>query len=304
MSTLPPITVLMGGPGAERDISLASGRAVYQALLESGCEVQCLDIDSEKFTLPPSTQLCFNLIHGTYGEDGRLQCYLDSLGIPYTGAHAKSSALAFDKIASKQVFKEKGIQTPTFEILDAAHNAHEPQLPIPYVIKPPREGSSVGVHIIKTPSQLQEALKEAHSHSSQLLVEDFIQGRELTIGIVDDHPLPIIDIVPRDGFYNIENKYPWLSGKGGTDYYCPAQLSPDITQKVQDLALRAHRALGIEVYSRVDILLDADNEPYVLEINTLPGMTPSSLLPKAAREVGYTFSELCIKIAHLSLRLF
>ena len=295
------IAVLMGGPGSERDVSLASGNAVLEALLAEGLNAVPVDVTSHTLKLPEGTGLCFNVIHGTFGEDGELQEQLEKLGVPYTGAGKKSSELAFDKLASKERFIEHGVPTPASETVDCSQGVQLPKIPLPYVIKPPREGSSVGVHIVHDESAALAAMEDAAKYGNEVLVEAYIEGKELTVGILDNETLPVVHIAPRDGFYDMKNKYPWMTGEGGTDYYCPADLDAETTKKVQQAALAAHQSLGIEIYSRVDVLLDADGSPYVLEANTIPGMTASSLLPKSAKVAGYEFGPLCKKIAELSL---
>jgi len=176
-----------------------------------------------------------------------------------------------------------------------------PEMELPYVVKPPREGSSVGVHICRTPEEAKTAMEDATKFSDDVLIEQLVEGKELTVGVLDGEILPVVHIAPRSGFYDMSNKYPWMTGDGGTDYYCPADLSPEVTKSVQDAALAAHKSLGVEVYSRVDVLLDQDNKPYVLEANTIPGMTESSLLPKSAQAAGYGFAELCMKIIDISM---
>jgi D-alanine-D-alanine ligase len=297
------IVVLMGGPGSERRVSVASGTAVLKALTGIGLDASGLELTDTRLDLPAGTGLVFNLIHGTFGEDGELQSRLDALGIPYTGAGAASSRLAFDKNLAKAAFIAGGVPTPASEILDVSAGPALPSFPPPFVVKPPREGSSVGVHIVRDPAAAAGAIADAARHSTDLLVEEFIEGRELTVGILDDTALPVVHIAPRDGFYDLSNKYPWMTGGAGSDYYCPAELDEATTLAVQQAALAAHRALGVEVYSRVDVLLDAAGRPFVLEANTIPGMTETSLLPKAAAAVGITFPELCRRIAALSLRL-
>jgi len=297
------IAVLMGGPGSERDVSLASGEAVLKALQEKGLDAVKVDVTSNEIDLPDGTGIAMNVIHGTFGEDGQLQTQLESKGIPYTGAGSKSSLLAFDKVESKKVFVDVDVPTPACEIVDCSNEIVMPEMELPYVVKPPREGSSVGVHIVRTPEEAEVAIKDAAQYGDEILVEQCIEGKELTVGILDGEALPIVHIAPRSGFYDMSNKYPWMTGDGGTDYYCPAELSEETTAKVQKAAIEAHKALGVEVYSRVDVLLDADENPYVLEANTIPGMTASSLLPKAAKEVGYSFGDLCKKIAELSLEV-
>jgi D-alanine-D-alanine ligase len=295
------IAVLAGGPGSERAVSLNTAKGVVNALTGRVASVTLVDVTGPDFVLPEGTNLAFNAIHGTFGEDGDLQAELQRRGIRYTGAREASSRLAFDKIASKACFREAGVRTPAEWILPAA-DARAEQVVFPCVIKPPREGSSVGVHILQTPEGWDAAVADAAKYGPDLLVEEFVAGKELTVGIVGDLALPVIHIQPRSGFYDITNKYPWMTGQGGTDYFCPADLSPEVTAAVQEQALRAHRSLGVEVYSRVDVLLRAsDSLPFVLEVNTIPGMTESSLLPKAAAVAGMDYGSLCLKIIELSL---
>ena len=297
------IAVLMGGPGSEREVSLASGAAVLKALCSRGLTAVAVDITGTTIELPSGTDLVFNVIHGTFGEDGQLQQILEQLGVPYTGAGATSSRLAFDKILAKTAFLRDQVPTPRAEIVDVSAGPQLPSFAAPFVVKPPREGSSVGVHIVRDPAEAAAAMADAARHSNDLLVEEFIQGRELTVGILNDVALPVVHIAPREGFYDMTNKYPWLTGGVGSDYYCPADLDPATTLLVQQVALAAHRALGIEIYSRVDVLLDEQNRPFVLEANTIPGMTETSLLPKAAAAAGISFPKLCLTIAELSLLL-
>ena len=296
------IAVLMGGPGSEREVSLASGNAVLTALKEQGLNAVAVDVTGHSFELPAGTGLCFNTIHGTFGEDGELQAILENMQMPYTGAGRESSKVAFDKVASKEVFLAHGVPTPVSEIVDCSAGAKLPAMPPPYVVKPPCEGSSVGVHIVHDQSEATAAMEDAAKYGDEVLVEQYIEGLELTVGVLDGVALPIVHIAPRSGFYDMKNKYPWLNDDGGTDYYCPADLDESTTVAVQDAALAAHCALGIEIYSRVDVLLDKDGRPYVLEANTIPGMTASSLLPKAAQVAGYEFGPLCETIADISLK--
>jgi D-alanine-D-alanine ligase len=295
------IAVAMGGPGSEHKVSMATGEAVLKALLDEGCDASKLVVDSHEIVAPNGVGLVFNTIHGTFGEDGEFQKQLEDQGVAYTGAGSVSSLLAFDKVASKKRFIEKGVPTPASETVDCSNGVQMPKMSLPYVVKPPREGSSVGVHIVRTEEEAAAAMADAAQYGDEVLVEQFVEGKELTVGVVDGEVFPVVHIAPRSGFYDMSNKYPWMTGEGGTDYYCPAELSDELTQKVQEAALAAHQALGVEVYSRVDVLLDADGNPYVLEANTIPGMTESSLLPKAAKEAGYPFGKLCLKIAEVSL---
>lgn len=297
------IAVLMGGPGSEREVSLASGRAVAKALAGAGCRVVEVDVKDAAFELPAGTGLAFNVVHGTFGEDGGLQQVLELRGIPYTGAGVASSRLAFDKTLAKQRFVAAGVPTPASEVLDLAGGMKRPSMPLPCVVKPPREGSSVGVHIVRDEAQAAAALADAARFGDDVLVEQYVEGKELTVGVLDDAALPVVHIAPRTGFYDMANKYPWLGGGAGSDYHCPADLDAVTTRRVQEAAVAAHRALGVEVYSRVDVLLDSSGAPHVLESNTIPGMTETSLLPKAAAVAGIPFVELCLRIARLSLQL-
>ncbi len=289
------IAVLKGGPGAERGVSLNSAAAVANALRSLGARVTEVDVTGSDFELPAGVALAFNMIHGTFGEDGTLQAILDARGITYTGEGEVGSRLAFDKIASKRRFDAAGVPGAKWEIVS---RGDAPALPLPFVVKPPREGSSVGVHIVHDTVALDAALEDCFARDHEVLVEEFIQGKELTVGIVGDEAFPVVEIVPKVDFYSYENKYT----KGASEYFCPARLDAATTAAVQAAALAAHRSLGLEVYSRVDVLLDAAGNPYVLEVNTIPGMTETSLLPKAAAAVGIGFAELCARIAELSLR--
>jgi len=297
------IAVLMGGPGSERKVSLKTGEGVVNALRTLGAQVTPVDVTDANFPLPPGVQLAFNVIHGTFGEDGQIQRELEKRGVRYTGEGVRGSELAIDKIATKQRLIERGVPTAKFEII---RDGARPTLPIPLVIKAPKEGSSVGVYIVKSPAELESALTEAWKFGRELLVEQYVAGRELTVGIVGNQALPVIEIVARKDFYNFENKYPWMNpgAAPGADHYCPAVLSPEVTAKVQAAGIAANRALDLEVYCRVDILLDDAGEPFVLEVNTIPGMTPTSLLPEAAAAVGISYAELCRRIAELSLARF
>ena len=291
------LVVLMGGPGSEREVSLRSGAAVAAALRGGGYRVTELEVAGKDFKLPADTGLCVNMIHGTFGEDGELQSLLDARGVPYTGEGAEGSRLAFDKKESKRRFDEHGVPTARWEMIAAGEHPH---LDLPLVLKAPREGSSVGVHIVRRPEELAAALADCASLDREILVEEFVEGRELTVGIVGDRAMAVVEIRPHEGFYDYAHKYT----KGASEYFCPAPLDAATTRRVQEEALAAHRSLGLEVYSRVDVLLRADGSPCVLEANTIPGMTETSLLPKAAAAAGLGYLELCEEIARISLRRF
>jgi D-alanine-D-alanine ligase len=293
------IAVLMGGPGSERDVSLATGRGVSKALCSLGAEVVEVDVRDEDFALPKDVDLAFITIHGTFGEDGQLQKILEERGVPYTGDGVEASLAAFDKILSKEKFREHNVVTPEWEVVEVGQR---PAISVPLVVKPARQGSTVGVVIVKTASELDSAMAEAGKFDRKLLIEKFVPGRELTIGVLGDQALPILEIIPKGGFYDFNNKYPFLNPQagGGAEHVCPAKIDPNKTKQIQELALRAFRALGLVVYARVDVLLSDSGDPFVLEANTIPGMTEASLLPEAAAAAGINYVDLCARIIALS----
>lgn len=293
----------MGGPGSERDVSLASGKAVLKALLGLGLNAEGVDVTSNEVSLPEGTDLAFNVIHGTFGEDGQLQAQLEKLGVPYTGAGVESSRRAFDKNLAKAAFVAAGVPTPKSEIIDVSNGVRLPSFPVPFVVKAPCQGSSVGVHIVKDPAKAMAAMEDAAQYGNEILVEEYVSGYELTVPVINDVAYPVVHIIPPEGEYDFSSKYPWLSGGKGSQYICPADIDEETTKAVQAAALAAHRSLGAEIYSRVDVLLDSQNRPFVLESNTIPGMTETSLLPKSAAAAGIPFPELCKMIAELSLTL-
>jgi D-alanine-D-alanine ligase len=300
MNALPKkIAVLMGGPGSERDVSIATGKGAAKALRSLGADVAEVDVKGPDFELPAEIELAFLTVHGTFGEDGQLQRILEKRGIAYTGEGVAGSELAFDKIRSKDAFRREGVTTPYWQVVTLGQR---PTIPIPFVIKAPRQGSTVGVHIIKNDREVDAAMVDVAKYDREVLVEKFIPGRELTIGILGDQALPILEIIPKGGVYDFTNKYPFLNpgAGGGAEHVCPAKIPEEQTRAIQDLALRAHRALGLEVYSRVDILLPEEGEPTVLEVNTIPGMTEASLLPEAAAAAGIGYAQLCARIIELS----
>jgi D-alanine-D-alanine ligase len=289
------VAVLLGGPGPEREVSLRSGAAVARALRSLGAFVQEVDVKNSSLSLPEPIDLAYNMIHGTFGEDGQIQEILERQGIPYTGEGVAGSQLAFDKILSKRKFDEHGVPTGRWHVIAAGQR---PRLKVPFVVKSPRQGSSVGVHIIKDSADLDAALEDCFRFGEAVIVEEFFSGRELTVGILGDVALPVIEIVPREGFYDYQHKYT----KGASEYFVPAPIGDEATQAVRYAALAAKRALGLEIYSRVDVILASDGSLNVLEINTIPGMTETSLLPKAAAAAGLDFPTLCERIASLSMQ--
>jgi D-alanine-D-alanine ligase len=294
MSALPKkIAVLKGGLSAERDVSLRSGAAAAEALRTGGFDVTEVTVEGSDFTVPAGTELAFLALHGTFGEDGQVQDILEARGVPYTGANAQVSRIAFDKEKTKEKFRAAGVPTPEGQLVGGVD---EVTLSLPLFVKPNEQGSSVGTHPATTREELAAALADALKFGPRALVERFIRGRELTVGVLGEQALPIVEIHPLDGFYDYTNKYT----KGRTEYFCPALLPDEITHVIQRHALAAHRALGRTVYSRIDFLLEKDINPYCLEVNTLPGMTATSLLPKAAAAVGTSFPDMCRKIIELS----
>jgi len=294
------IAVLKGGPGSERAVSLATGAGIAKALRSLGADVFEVDVTGPNFVMPNDTELAFIALHGTFGEDGEVQQILEDRGVAYTGEGVAESQLAFDKIRSKEKFRDAGVATPKWEIIRAAG---QPSLPFPFVIKPPRQGSTVGVYIVRREAEVDRALTEVAKFDDEFLVEEFIAGRELTIGILGDLALPVLEIIPKSGFYDFNDKYPFLNpqGGGGARHVCPAEIPEEQARLIRELALRAHRSLGLSVYSRVDVMLSQSGEPFVLELNTIPGMTETSLLPDAAAVAGISYPQLCARIIELSL---
>jgi D-alanine-D-alanine ligase len=287
------IAVMYGGPSSEREVSRASGMAISRGLKENGYEVVELDVPGREVFLPSGIEAVFIAMHGTFGEDGELQTILAKQGVPYTGSGPESSRAAFDKIVSKLIFERAGINCPRYEIL---RDGQPRTLPLPVVVKPPREGSSVGLTCVKSEAQWPDALKKAFQIDREVLVESFIEGRELTVGVVGDQVLPVIEIRPKGGVYDYEHKYT----KGKTEYLCPAPITAEETRMCQELGWRTFEALGCRGMGRIDIRLTPDSIPFVLEMNTIPGFTETSLLPKAAKAVGIKFGDLCERILKLA----
>jgi D-alanine-D-alanine ligase len=299
------IAVVMGGPSAEREVSLNTGKAILAALQEAGYKNAVgIDLEPTRFVeqlREARIEVVFNAVHGQYGEDGILQGALELLGIPYTGAGVLSSAMAMDKGISKRIFLSASISTPRSLLFAKADLSRDlvaeiiDDFSIPVVVKSASQGSSIGVAIVEDVGSLSKAIQQAFQYSNTILVEEFIKGRELTVAIWGkDEPkaLPVIEIVPYSGRYDYHSKYT----KGATEYIVPAKLTNEITLQVQKVALEAFKILGCCGIARVDIMLDSDNNPYVLEVNTIPGMTATSLVPKAAAAAGISFTNLCEKL--------
>jgi D-alanine-D-alanine ligase len=293
------IAVLMGGSSAERPVSLRSGAAVINALMATGAKVVGIEMQDTKFTIPRDVDVVFIALHGTFGEDGTLQLMLEDSGIAYTGSGPEASACAFDKITAKAKFKEAGLLTPKCEVFDRARSDLKrlAKLGFPLVVKPSRQGSSVGVSIVQEETDLEEACQIAWRYDHHLLAEQFIQGRELTVSIFDGRALPVIEIRPKHDFFTYEAKYT----KGQTEYLVPAPLDKSLEAQVKAVALRAHDCLGCRDFSRVDLILAENNKLFVLEVNTIPGFTETSLVPKAARAAGIEFQDLCARLVQMAL---
>ena len=294
------ISVMLGGPSAEREVSLRTGAAVVRALRSLGHTVTKLDPQNGagSWTLPPETDVVFLALHGTYGEDGVIQRELDVLGVPYTGCGAEASRLAFDKLLTKQRCVVAGVNTPRFVVFDSPTAPFPVGWQLPVVLKPVRQGSSVGLQFVDKAEQWSGALAEALRHDTEVLCEERIMGRETTVGILDDAPLPVVEVRPRSGAYDYQSKYT----AGATEYFCPAEFDAATTARIQAAGLAAFRAIGGRDYARVDVMVRPDGVPSVLEVNTLPGMTETSLFPKAAAAAGLDYPALCQRMIELALR--
>jgi D-alanine-D-alanine ligase len=328
------VCLLTGGTSSERDVALATGLQVAAALRERGHEVTMVDLATglvpraaEGALLPggvgrappPIEQLkalergmltaglgelpavreadvIFLALHGGQGENGTVQALLDVIGVPYTGSGHLASALAFDKDLAKRVLRDAGVPVPRW-IMAPAAVATVAQMPgFPCVVKPSNEGSSVGLSLVREPARLTAALALAARYDAEVMIEEFIDGRELTVGVVGENALPVIEIIAKHELFDYECKY-----TPGMAEEFPAELSPGVALRIQDLALRAHRALKLGGYSRIDFRADANGGIFCLEANTLPGMTPNSLIPKGARAAGMSFPDLCEAICRLAM---
>ena len=292
------ITVMLGGPSAEREVSLRSGVSVVGALRSLGHDVSELDPKEPGWRLAPGTEVVFLALHGTYGEDGTVQSELEKLRVPYTGCDSAASRIGFDKALTKQRCATAGVPTARSLVLESAKTPWPMGWNPPLVLKPVRQGSSVGLQFVERVEQWPGALAESLRHDTEVLMEEKIVGRECTVGILGDRALPIVEVRPKSGVYDYRTKY----SVGATEYFCPAPFDEATTRRVQDVALGAFRAIGGRDYSRVDVMVRANGEPVVLEVNTLPGMTETSLLPKAAAAAGIGYAELCQRMVDLALR--
>ncbi len=290
------VAVLLGGRSAEREISLQSGQAVLTALLESGVDAQAFDPAQQSLEMlkQQGVDRAFIALHGRFGEDGAIQGVLEWLGIPYTGSGVMASALAMDKWRTKLVWQAAGIRSPRFEMLQEGSPFEQvaENLGLPLIIKPVREGSTIGLSKVRHKEDVAAAYQLAAQHDALVLAEEFIAGQELTVAILGETPLPIVRIEVAGDLYDYEAKY--LSD--ATQYFCPSGLPAGQESAIQQQALRAYRVLGCQGWGRVDLILNAAGEFYFLEANTSPGMTNHSLVPMAARTAGISFAELVLNI--------
>lgn len=313
------VGVLMGGPSSERDISIKSGKAVFRALKKNN-----INAVSYELAMPLNTNgyiqsvkekigamdidIAFIALHGEFGEDGTIQKILEEIKIPYAGSKTRASKLAIDKIDSREIFEKNNIPMPRYNVVVRGEVLpDEPvsdnikiffeELSMPIVVKPSTEGSSIGLSMVDSENSLYKAVSNAFKYSDRVIIEEYIEGREITVGILEDRALPVVEIIPKNRFFDFEAKY----NKGATDYKVPAEIDKEKYRECQEMALLAHKVLGARFFSRVDMILDKDGTPYILELNTIPGLTETSLLPLAAAEAGIDFNQLVLKILESSL---
>ena len=284
------VTVLMGGISSEREVSISSGKAVSEALKKAGYDVDEIQITDE--LLNPEkikSEIVFIALHGCFGEDGKIQKILEDYNIVFTGSSSSSCNLSFNKFLSREILDEQNIKIPKGEkIIEGEY----PSLDYPLIIKPPCEGSSVGCHLVRNKNEFLLKVKDSFLYSSDILVEEYIPGRELTVGIVSGQALPLVEVVPKNGWYDYNAKY--ISGD--TKYIVPARIEEFIYETIQKIGLNVFNSFNASGFGRVDIRLSPNNDVYVLELNAIPGFTKDSLLPKAAAAAGIDFVELCDKI--------
>ena len=297
------IAVVMGGPSTEVEISRKTGTAIYQALSGLGYNVIPMELNPKTIMhdlVEGGIEVVFNALHGLYGEDGRIQSILESMGIPYTGSGVLASAVAMDKSATKRYLDFEGISTPKFLLFNRRYDSVEEvkkkvvsEIGIPLVVKAASQGSSIGVEIVKDAQNLTEKIAACFEYGENLVVEEYIEGKELTCAVMErdgkPYALPMIWIEPHVGFYDFRNKYT----KGCTTYHCPAPIGEELTAKARDLALRTYKSLGLRGVARIDMIMDKKDEIFVFEANTVPGMTETSLVPKMAAAAGIGFPALC-----------
>ena len=292
------IGVIAGGISSEREVSLSTGKGIFDALTALDYRAKFIDFNGDVSAISNDMDIAYIALHGKYGEDGTVQGLLELLKIPYTGSGVLASAIAMDKYFSKKIFEFEKIPTPPFFTLEIAkmHGIKEIDslarsiTGYPLIAKPNRGGSTIGVTIVESAEDIQKALEEAFINDTRVLMEKFIIGKLLTVSIIGKNPvaLPVIEIRPKSGFYDYTSKYT----SGMTEYIVPAPIGEDIAKKISDISVKCHSVLGCSSISRVDLILSDSNEINILEVNTIPGMTPTSLVPKAAAAVGIDFASL------------
>lgn len=309
------IGVLYGGESEEREVSLKSGQAIYKALKDEGLDVVKMDVDRKmlKEIEREKIDVAVLALHGGWGEDGTIQAVCKLMEIPFTGPDLLGSALALNKVMAKKIFKSEDIPTPPWKVisqeettkrgyLDRLAKKLEEEFGLPIVLKPALQGSSVGLKVVKEKMNLKSSIKESMKYGKCLLVEKYLRGTEVTVGILglgpNLEPLPVVEIVPKRGVYDFKSKYT----QGETEYIVPARLPKKLYKETQLLALQAFKALNLDIVARIDMLIEEDRNLYVLEANTNPGMTATSLLPKAALAAGYEFSKLLKRMIQLAIK--
>ncbi|MBN1870737.1 MAG: D-alanine--D-alanine ligase [Candidatus Omnitrophica bacterium] len=301
------IGILMGGISSERAVSLKSGKAVAEALLRQGCDIVALDIvDGEEKAISSliggaNLDIAFIALHGRMGEDGTIQSILENMNIPYTGSGIEASRLAINKPLTQNIFKKNGINVPAYVTLSKGNEFNADEIAgqlggYPIVVKPACEGSSIGIRITMTPEETIHAMEQAWGYGPTILLERYIKGRELTVGILKEEALPVVEVCSKRAFFDYDAKYT----KGMTDYIVPADIPEEVSCALRETALQAHHVLGCADFSRVDFILGLDQAHYVLEVNTIPGFTSTSLLPMAAQARGINFNQLCFKLIQLA----
>ena len=295
------VAVLMGGWSAERQVSLWSGQGVYEALQSRDVDVVAIDADKAAVLNlgDKGYDRVFNIMHGTGGEDGTVQAVLDLHGLPYPGSGVLASALAMDKLRTKRIWKDEGLPTPDFMVLNSIEDARiaAAKFGYPYIIKPAADGSSVGVSKVKTPEQIEKAFADALGDGRVVIAEQFVAGGEYTCPMLDGEALPVIRIEPDGEFYDYHAKY--ISNN--TRYHCPAGLDTAHEKRLQQICARAFESVGCKGWGRVDFMMDAQGQPWLLEVNTLPGMTSHSLVPMAAKAAGMSYADLCWALLEMTL---
>ncbi|WEG11398.1 D-alanine--D-alanine ligase [Pullulanibacillus sp. KACC 23026] len=294
------IAVIYGGVSSEREVSLSTGKGVMEALKKKGHEVTGIDFHPDRLeeVIQLDSDLAFIGLHGKFGEDGRLQALLDMLKIPYIGSGVGASSLAMDKGRAKVMFEKAGIRVAEGRVIKNNELLEASPFGYPVVIKPNQEGSTIGLTIAEDQESFIAGIQNAFKYDSEVMIESYVKGKELTVSILGNDALPIIEIVPKNSYYDYESKY----APGMSEHIVPARVDQALTKKIQEWAIRAHQALGCSIYSRVDFIVPEDgSEPVILEVNTLPGMTPTSLFPDAAREVGLSYEDMIDKLVQLTL---